>query len=534
MCGIWLLLTQKPISNIEKHLEQLKARGPEGSRHVILGGKGYIGFTRLAINGLNPTGMQPMEYKGTYSVTNGEIYNWRDLMAKYSLTCSSGSDCEVVGAMYREHFTGRPFETLTQLFSSFDGVFATAIVDQVYDYTIIARDPFGVRPLYMGFSDDALSLGSEIKSLPADAYKVEPFPPGTYRVYRTSTRELLYSTTYHKRATEVTSMTEEDATKLVRIALDGAVEKRMMTERPVAALLSGGLDSSLIAALVSQKLKKLGLPPLKTFSIGMPESSDLKHARLVAEWIGSNHTEVVLSPDDFFETIPEVIRVTETYDTTTIRASTGNWSIGKAIVKTDAKVVFNGDGSDEVWGSYKYFFNAPSAQEYGAEVHRLLDDIHYFDVLRSDRSISSHGLEPRTPFLDKGFVNAVLSIPLEMRLPIRGKRIEKYLLRKAFDDGVTLPPAVLWRKKEAFSDGISGPDQAWYEDIRERVGPQVPENWQEVAASKYEQNPPKTPEMFYYRSIYEKIYGNSVVNVPYFWMPKWSNTDDPSARTICD
>ena len=281
MCGIWLLLTQKPVSNIEEHLEQLKARGPEGSQHVILGGKGYIGFTRLAINGLNPTGMQPMEYKGTYSVTNGEIYNWRDLMAKYSLTCSSGSDCEVVGAMYREHFTGRPFEALAELFSSFDGVFATAIVDQVYDYTIIARDPFGVRPLYIGFSDDSLSLGSEIKSLPA--CRVEPFPPGTYRVYRTSTRELLYSDTYHKRTKEVTSMTEEDATQLVRATLDAAVEKRMMTERPVAALLSGGLDSSLIAALVSQKLKKLGLPPLKTFSIGMPESSDLKHARLVAE-----------------------------------------------------------------------------------------------------------------------------------------------------------------------------------------------------------------------------------------------------------
>jgi asparagine synthase (glutamine-hydrolysing) len=532
MCGIWLLLTERPVSNIEHYLEQLKARGPEGTHYINLDGKGYIGFTRLAINGLNPAGMQPMEHKGVYSVTNGEIYNWKDLMTKYSLTCSSGSDCEIVGTLYREHFTGRPFEALGDLFSSFDGVFATAIVDQVYDHTIIARDPFGVRPLYIGFNNDTLCLGSEIKSLPTDT-RIEPFPPGTYRVYRTSTRELLYKGTYHIRIKEAVAMTEEEATQRVRVALDAAVSKRMMTERPVAALLSGGLDSSLIASLVAQKLKALGLPPLKTFSIGMPGSSDLKYAGLVAQWIGSDHTEVVLGPDDFFKAIPEVIRVTETYDTTTIRASAGNWSIGTAIVKTDAKVVFNGDGSDEVWGSYKYFFNAPSAQEYGDEVYRLLDDIHYFDVLRSDRCISSHGLEPRTPFLDKGFVNAVLSIPLEMRRPIRGERIEKYLLRKAFDDGVTLPPSVLWRKKEAFSDGISGPEQAWYEDIRERAGPQVPLNWKECAV-KYETLPPKTPEMFYYRTIYEKIYGTSSVNVPYFWMPKWSNTDDPSARTISD
>jgi asparagine synthase (glutamine-hydrolysing) len=318
---------------------------------------------------------------------------------------------------------------------------------------------------------------------------------------------------------------EEAQAKLaVAYALTDAVKKRMMTDRrDIAVTLSGGLDSSLIAALVAKELKEQGKPPPQTFSIGMKGSTDLFYARQVADWIGSVHTEIVLTPEEFFAAIPEVIYHIESFDTTTVRASVGNWLVAKAIREnSDCKIVFNGDGSDEVWGSYLYFNGAPSDHAFEAEVTRLLTDIHMFDVLRSDRSISSHGLEPRTPFLDKQFVAVARSVPTEMRRPIRGLRPEKWLLREAFKDSGLLPPDVLWRQKEAFSDGVSGTEKSWYQITQEmaleRMGADV-----------------KEPEKFYYRAIYDSYYGAATaeVNVPYFWMPRWSpGATDPSARTL--
>jgi asparagine synthase (glutamine-hydrolysing) len=322
----------------------------------------------------------------------------------------------------------------------------------------------------------------------------------------------------------------------LRFALEQAVKKRLMTERPVAALLSGGVDSSLIASLVAKNLRELGKPPLKTFCIGMPGSTDMKFAKIVAEWIGSDHTEILLSADDFFKAIPKVINDIESYDTTTVRASVGNWLIAREIKKlTECKVVFNGDGSDELFGSYLYFYRAPSDREFEEESERLLKDIHYFDVLRSDRSISSHGLEPRTPFLDRQFVAAARSVATEWRRPVRDGLPEKWILRRAFDDGKTLPPQVLWRRKEAFSDGVSSTEKSWFEEIAERVEDLVPENWQERAAKEWSAPQPLTKEQYYYRHIYYTWYGkqSEKTNVPYFWMPKWSpGVTDPSARLL--
>jgi asparagine synthase (glutamine-hydrolysing) len=321
----------------------------------------------------------------------------------------------------------------------------------------------------------------------------------------------------------------------LRFSLEEAVKKRLMTERPVAALLSGGVDSSLIASLVARQLRELGKPPLKTFCIGMPGSTDMKFAREVAKWIGSDHTEVLLTPDDFFNAIPKVIQDIESYDTTTVRASVGNWLVSREIKKqTECKVVFNGDGSDEIFGSYLYFFRAPTDREFEEESERLLKDIHMFDVLRSDRSISSHGLEPRTPFLDRQFVSVARSIATEWRRPTK-QRCEKWILRRAFDDGVTLPPSVLWRKKEAFSDGVSSTEKSWFEEIKERVEDLVPENWKERAVVEWRAPQPTTKEQYFYRNIYYMWYGKQYekTNVPYFWMPKWSpGTTDPSARLL--
>ena len=537
MCGIWAAFGEVDTASMVAALEALKARGPEGTRIHPVGSKGYLGFTRLAINGLSENGMQPMVSNANVWATNGEIYNWKGLAAEHGLLCESGSDCEIVGTLYEKLFSEAADSELGELFRMFDGVFACIIVDVALKRFIVARDPYGVRPLYYGYGENTLYFGSEPKSLLPVCSEAFVFEPGTYGVYDLDTKNLLHSEKYHVPSFIALPAFSDVgvASAAIKTALEAAVAKRMMTERPVAALLSGGLDSSLIASLVSKRLGELGLPRLKTFSIGMAGSSDLRYARAVAEWVGSEHMEVVVTEDEMFGAIESVIWDIGSYDTTTVRASVGNWLVSRAVRKTsECKVVFNGDGADEVWGSYLYMFGAPSERAYGNEVGRLLDEIHTYDVLRSDRCISSHGLEPRTPFLDKAFVQTVLSVPLRLRQPVVGRVPEKWLLRRAFDDGFTLPRAVLWRQKEAFSDGVSPTEESWFQIIQRRVAGLVPENWMELAEEKYPVNTPTTAEMYYYRTIFESKYGSdmSTVTVPAFWMPRWSDTKDPSARTL--
>jgi asparagine synthase (glutamine-hydrolysing) len=569
MCGIWALLGTFSRPEAEAYLSKLNGRGPESRQLQDISG-GYLGFTRLAINGLNEGGMQPFSCGGVRWICNGEIYNARQLSQEYNIQMTSGSDCEVLGPLYK-HF--RDNNNLPGFFRALDGVFALILLDEERGERVWGRDPYGVRPMFAawkvneecslaqpnevegirdfgslsirillsGGSLNGLCLSSERKAIPDDYKWVIQFAPGSYATLKVPDLKSYYEGMYHTAPWVKNPMYSpsspnglEEGAKAVRFALEEAVRKRMMTERPCAALLSGGIDSSLIASLVQKNLKGLGLPALKTFSIGMPGSTDLAYARKVADWIGSDHTEVVLTADDFFAAIPEVIRDIESYDITTVRASVGNWLVSKAIRdKCDCKVVFNGDGSDEVFGSYMYFYKAPSDGTFEDEVGRLLSEIYLYDVLRSDRSISSHGLEPRTPFLDKQFVNVCRSVATCWRRPIKGKQIEKYLLRKAFDDGVTLPSEVLWRQKEAFSDGVSSKEKSWFQEIQERVVRLV-ENWQEKALD-YTYLTPTTAEAYYYRSIYETLYGSysAVTAIPAFWMPRWSpGATDPSARTL--
>lgn len=553
MCGIWFRLgPMMPIHNPKTWIQALSPRGPESMTITTLSGDITLGFTRLAINGLNEKGMQPFGYHHLVWMCNGEIYNWKELAAQHCITVTSGSDCEVLGYLYEIYK-----DNLTTFFRLLDGVFALVIVDQERKRVIIGRDPYGVRPLYGGikmYTDhqhgntytigtQTLFFSSELKGLIPLCDHVGHFPPGSYQVFDINTKRLLLSDKYHTipwlknpALSPQNPMGIDEACNHLRFALEEAVGKRMMTERPVAALLSGGIDSSLIASLVQHQLRLAGAPPLKTFSIGMQGSEDLRYAKMVADWIGSNHTEIVLKADDFFQAIPDVIRAIETFDTTTVRASVGNWLVSKAIKeKTDCKVVFNGDGSDEVFGSYLYFYNAPNDQQFEDETQRLLDDIHMFDVQRSDRSISSHGLEPRTPFLDKQFVAVARSIATRWRRPIRGEQVEKWILRKAFDDGITLPSEVLWRRKEAFSDGVSSQEKSWYQEIQERVKKYAPQNWFERAQRHYDHLPPQTEEQYYYRYMFEAEFSRIPVKtcVPYFWMPNWSpGATDPSARTL--
>jgi asparagine synthase (glutamine-hydrolysing) len=539
MCGIWARLgVSNSLDNPMECLKMLEARGPEGSSLITVCNSLVFGFTRLAINGLTQAGMQPYSKNGITWMCNGEIYNHKELESSLGLE-NTGSDCYCIGDLYIRHR-----DNLAAFARALDGVFALALYDNDRKKLIVVRDPYGIRPLFIGSSSssDTRVFSSEIKAIAQQYDQIHAFPPGTINVYDTILMTHEQSIKYHTipwitnpqfRPSEPLGV--QDAGLAVRFALEDAVRKRMLTDRPVAALLSGGLDSSLIAALVQRNLEQLGQPPLKTFSIGFKGSSDLKHARIVADWIGSDHTEIEMTPDEFFDAIPEVIRAIESYDTTTVRASTGNYLIAKKIrEQTHCKVVFNGDGSDELFGGYLYFNNAPNDEAFHAETERLLEDIHTFDVLRSDRSISANGLEARTPFLDKQFVAVVRSIDPAILRPQKGGRIEKSLLRQAFDDGVTLPQDVLMRRKEAFSDGVSTPEKAWFQEIQDRVLKIVPNNWMNrTSASSHLM--PRTPEEYYYRFLFTSIYGLIPISatVPYRWMPKWSpETNDPSARTL--
>jgi asparagine synthase (glutamine-hydrolysing) len=384
MCGIWCLVGETfEEYDAKRYLSSLRNRGPENLQ--LFSSKNYqLGFTRLALNGLSDAGNQPMFDSQVRWVCNGEIYNWKDLATKIGFENKSGSDCAVLGSLLTKS------ESLKEFFSSLHGVFAMALVWN--NQVIVGRDPFGVRPLFYSKTDKNIVFASELKAIPSSR-PVLAFPPGCFAIVNPLSLEMSIEQYHFRIQREIL-----DTFQSIRDALQKSVSLRMLTERPVAALLSGGLDSSLICALVQQELRKSN-KCLETFSIGFENSQDLKYARKVAEHIGSKHTEIIKTPEEFFDAIPSVIKDIESFDITTVRASVGNWFLGKYIKQNSkCKVVFNGDGSDEVFGGYLYFFKAPSDKEFEEESDRLLKDIHLFDVLRSDRCISSHGLEPRTPF----------------------------------------------------------------------------------------------------------------------------------------
>jgi len=541
MCGIWAHLTCDNNDNdktAEELVSKLIPRGPEGTRIQELDNRVTFGFTRLAINGLSDHGMQPFTNEGVTWMCNGEIYNSKDIKRGLGLN-DDGSDCACIGDLYMRHR-----QDIDAFLRCLDGVFGLVLYDVELSLLIMARDPYGVRPVFIGKHQSGTYVSSELKGLPVGCDVVRPLLPGTYEIYDTNSEKLMKSSKYHTipwvlspiyNPTEST-LAKNDASTHLRLALEEAVLKRMLTERPIAALLSGGLDSSLIAALVQNNLLNVGAQRLKTFSIGFEGSSDLKHSRIAADWINSEHTEIVMTPDEFFDAIPTVIKAIESYDRTTVRASVGNYLVAKYISEhSDCKVVFNGDGSDEVFGGYLYFNNAPTDMDFHRETERLLENIHSFDVLRSDRSISANGLEARTPFLDKQFVALVRSIHPSLLRPVPGVQVEKEILRYAFDDDITLPPEVIHRRKEAFSDGVSGVNKSWYEEIQERVIKCVPHDWKEQSQN-IQHMKPLTAEDFYYRQLFSQFYPgdqNMVATVPYRWMPMWSpETTDPSARTL--
>ena len=538
MCGIWCYVNGKgsnPTAETCKEcVAQLEARGPEFTA-IQPDNDVILGFTRLAINGLTPLGHQPFVDEATSLVCNGEIYNHKELATRHDIPTPKGtSDCFVILQLLKRLSAKDVCKTL-------DGVFAFVHYDKVANEVLVARDPYGVRPLFEAVTTDgARVFSSELKGFKGLALQsVTPFPPGTYKRFNATTADCLETTRYHTvphtkiaafSATAVKGrVTAKDA---LRTALIQAVHKRLDCERPVGALLSGGLDSSLIASIAARYLKAKG-QVLHTFSIGMEGSTDLVFAKKVANHIGSVHHEILKTRDEFLAIIPEVIKVAETYDITSVRATAGNYLVGKYIKEnTDIKVVLNGDGSDEVGGGYLYFYKAPNDEEFEAETERLLEEIHLYDVLRSDRGIAANGLEARTPFLDKSVVVTWKSMDTLFRRPSkgtpdgRGVAMEKYILRQAFEEGGYLPYDVLYRKKEAFSDGVSSAETKWYEVSED---PAI-----DLTTMASYHNPPKTQEAYRYRKQFNEVYGDAMASViPRMWMPRWiTGATDPSARTL--
>jgi asparagine synthase (glutamine-hydrolysing) len=565
MCGIFALLNNdNDINIVEQEFMKGMRRGPEFSKlDTSLNKNAVFGFHRLAINGLNPQANQPFLIDNIMLICNGEIYNYKQLYKSIGVNPKTDSDCEVIIHLYQKY-------GIEQTLIMLDGVYGFVLYDITLDKIYVGRDPMGVRPLYTlnhGVDNNTIGFASELKclirfqNLPENrCSKISHISPGTYSAYKyendlwrleTQNKPYYLPSFPHTVLSHDVHDTTSDYQYNISKLLHSAVMKRCeTTERPVACLLSGGLDSSLIAALVSDFFRRQG-KTIETYSIGLAESEDIKYARIVANYIGSKHHEIIVTDDDMYTAIPEVIEALESYDTTTIRASLGNYLIGKYIsANSEAKVIFNGDGSDELFGGYLYMNKCPDDIEFDKESRRLLKDIHLFDVLRSDKSISSHGLEPRTPFLDRSLVNYVLSIPAYFRNHNNfGGEPEKSLLRRAFNDHFQdclgrkiLPDEILWRRKEAFSDGVSSQGRSLFVILQEKIQ-EYYSTLQQLCVTdlcrnhldeyfKIPNEPSIESEKKYYKEIFDKLYPNCSHILPYFWMPKYTNAKDPSARTL--
>ena len=518
MCSIMGYCSRSAAFDVfKKGFDKTISRGPDDSR-IVDTGDGFLGFHRLAIMGLTPSGMQPFKLGKSYVVCNGEIYGFeklkQELSKKYAF--ESDSDCEILLPLYKEYGT--------EMFAMLDAEFACIIYDGEAKEYIAARDPIGIRPLYYGYDKNgAIIFASEAKNLVELTDKIMPFPPGHY--YKGG-QFVCYCD-----IAKVDAVCHDDLETVCRNIHDKlvtGVEKRLVADAKVGFLLSGGLDSSLVCAIAARKSKE----PIKTFAIGMSEDAiDLKYAKQVAEYIGSEHKEVFMTPDEVLESLETVIQLLGTYDITTIRASMGMYLVCKAIhEQTDIRVLLTGEISDELFG-YKYTDFAPDASAFQKESQKRIRELHMYDVLRADRCISVNSLEARVPFGDIDFVKYVMSVDPELKLNKYGKG--KYLLRHAFEEGDYLPEEILWREKAAFSDAVG---HSMVDYLKEHAEETYSDEEFESLCMKYAHARPFTKESLLYREIFERYYPGQAEMVEDFWMPnkEWEgcNVNDPSARVL--
>jgi asparagine synthase (glutamine-hydrolysing) len=534
-----------------------QSRGPDRSSFEVINEfvNIYLGFHRLAIMDRSTYGDQPftLEVKDTYNhrsiyaVCNGEIYNYKQLVVENNFTLKSGSDCEFLPQLYAKY----GFERMLPMLR---GEFALCIIDIDHNNQNIkvhlSRDQTAVRPLFIGQDTNGIAFSSTLDGLLELVQKssIRQVRRAEYLSYTLTPGNVeqtngYYHTLMSSCSIDFTDYKLESLHNTIRQKFIESVLIRLESDRPMGALLSGGLDSSLVVSIAAEHFRKRGMK-LRTFSIGIPGATDKKYAEMVAEHCGTEHTHIEFNQQDFLDAIPNVMRATETWDTTTIRASTGQYLVSRWINEnTDIKVVLIGDGADELCSGYMYFHNAPTPLDSHNENMRLVEDIQYYDVLRADRCIAYNGLEARVPFLDHNFVDLYLSLPQEWRIPIVEERIslrrvEKWLMRKSFDtvnsEGKTyLPIEVLWRRKEAFSDGVSARANSWYTIIQEDVEERYTDDDFNDSKVTYHIKP-FTKESLHFRKLFNETfhYGAALV-IPYYWMPLWSgDIKDPSARVL--
>ncbi|MCR5329978.1 MAG: asparagine synthase B [Lachnospiraceae bacterium] len=520
--------------SFKEHFDRTISRGPDMQRIMHYDGDVTLGFERLAIMGLHEEGMQPFELNGKAVVCNGEIYGFRPIKKELEkdYTFISDSDCEILLPLYEKHGLG--------MFAELDAEFACIIYDPAHEGLIAARDPIGIRPLFYGiFDDGSIIFASEAKNLTGLVDNVMPFPPGYYwadgkfTCYRDMTE---VKGEYYKAAEKKDEIKEdekddhpelEDICRNIREKLTAGIGKRLDADAPLGFLLSGGLDSSLVCAVSAKILNK----PIRTFAIGMStDAIDLKYAKEVADYIGSIHTEVIITAEDVIKALPEVIALLGTYDITTIRASIGMYLVCKYIHEnTDIRVLMTGEISDELFG-YKYTDFAPDAESFQKEAAKRIRELYMYDVLRADRCISVNSMEARVPFGDLDFVEYVMKIDPALKMNTYGKG--KFLLRHAFE-GDYLPRDILMREKAAFSDAVG---HSMVDDLKALAEERYSDKDVANAGKKYTFATPFTKESLMYRDIFELYYPGQAHMVRDFWMPnkEWEgcNVNDPSARVL--
>ena len=546
MCGIVSIfniqeqtpeLRQKALRMSQK----IRHRGPDWSG-IYTGGSAILCHERLSI--VDPeSGKQPLfsPDKKQVLAVNGEIYNHQDIRRRYAgkYQFQTGSDCEVILALYRD----KGIDFLEDL----SGIFAFALYDAERDEFLIARDPIGVIPLYIGYDDDGkVYVASELKALEGQCDRYEPFLPGHYYWSREPGMKR-----YYKRDWFSYDAVKDNSASVADIhdALEAAVKRQLMSDVPYGVLLSGGLDSSVISAIAEKfserriednDKKRAWWPRLHSFAVGLKGAPDLAKAKLVADYIGTVHHEINYTIQEGLDAIRDVIYFIETYDVTTVRASTPMYLLARVIKSMGIKMVLSGEGADEIFGGYLYFHKAPSPKAFHEETVRKLSKLYMYDCLRANKSLSAWGVEGRVPFLDKEFLDVAMRTNPEAKM-CPGKTIEKRIVREAFAN--MLPDEVAWRQKEQFSDGVG---YSWIDTLKKITSDQVSDEQMAHAAERFPINPPRNKEEYYYRSIFAEHFpsdsaARSVPSVPSVacstaealaWDEAFKNMNDPSGRAV--
>ena len=546
MCGIVAAFgekigTQSMRQQVLSMSKKIRHRGPDWSG-IYVSDNAIMAHERLSI--VDPqSGGQPLKTKDEDVIltVNGEIYNHQDIRKELAdeYEFQTGSDCEVVLALYKKY--GSDF--LERL----SGIFAFALYDKTNDYFLVARDPIGVIPLYLGYDDNGNTFfASELKALEGYCKEIEPFLPG--HSYDSTTREMKQWYTRDWQSYDAVKDNVSDI-DVLRNALEDAVKRQLMSDVPYGVLLSGGLDSSVISAIANkfsrrrietQSQQEAWWPRLHSFAVGLKGAPDLAAARKVADFIGTVHHEINYTVQEGLDAIRDVIYYIETYDVTTVRASTPMYLLARVIKSMGIKMVLSGEGADEIFGGYLYFHKAPNAKEFHEETVRKISKLHLYDCLRANKSLSAWGVEGRVPFLDKEFLDVAMRLNPEDKMSKDGK-MEKWILRKAFEDYI--PKEIAWRQKEQFSDGVG---YSWIDSLKEITASRVSDEMMRNAARRFPINTPRNKEEYYYRTIFEELFPSQtaalcVPSVPSVacstaealaWDQSFKNMNEPSGRAI--